>query len=145
MNEINPPGNENAEEISAQPQGEAPVRTVIPAQPQGEPPIPPAPVSKPKTSAGFFILGFLAALVFYGVLMAIVFSLYTPSGNAGGTVGTFLIVLVDFAVFLAMLISGRKSGKVKLASLGKGGVWACVAVPLVLLLTVGSCLLLVSP
>lgn len=43
MNDINPPGN-------------------VPA----EAPPAPAPGSRPKTNAGLFILGFLAALVLYG-------------------------------------------------------------------------------
>lgn len=120
MNETDPPGN-------------------VPA----EAPLAPAPGSKPKTSAGLFILGFLAAIVLYGALAVIVFQVYTPTGDFGGILGSSVLLLIDFAVFLAMLLSGRKSGKVALASFGKGGVWACIAVPLLTLLAFGTCWLLI--
>jgi len=141
MNEIDPPGNENAEENQTQPSAAAPVEPSADAP--VEAPAVPAPGSKPRTSVGLFILGFLAALVLYGGLSAIMFQLYTPSGDVGGLLGSSVLIVIDFAAFLAMLLWGRTSGKVALASFGKGGVWACIAVPLLALLAFGTCWLLI--
>lgn len=126
-------------------QPEAPVPPPAPAAPTPvAPPAIPVVGAKPKVDVLFFIIGFIIAMLALplgaGALGALLST--APIDGAGGTAVLIGLVVVVIGIFAALMVSGRKSGNVRLRSFGLGGVWASAAIPLVLLLTVGSCLVL---
>ena len=111
---------------------------------ESRPPIQPLPVysppagSKPETDVGFFLLGLFTpfpVLWIIGLLSGI-FGIF-----AAFSAPVFVLLLV---AFLVMLVKGRNDGNVRLASYGKGGLWAFAGGALVLLVAFGSCLVLLQ-
>lgn len=134
---------------------EAPMAPPAPPEPvQGSvspvPPMPPAmPVvsAKPRSDALFFTLGFIAALIFLPIAAGALGALLSLNVNLSGAVSSvalLVLVLVVVAVFWALMRAGRTRDNNRLRSFGKGGLWASIAVPLVMLAAVGSCLVLVG-
>jgi hypothetical protein len=107
-----------------------------PHMPAGEP----VPVSgrapKPPTSALFFILGFFSPYLVGWILSALS---TLPAFADGLAAAASVIYGLGFIACLAMLVVGRSSGNVRLASFGKGGVWSYCVSALLLLAAFGVC------
>lgn len=88
---------------------------------------------KPRTDVLFFLLGFFTPAVAYGPLIAL-----SSLTDFVATVAPFLFAVL-FVSDLVMLLVGRANGNVRLASYGKGGLWAYAAVALLVLLVFGAC------
>lgn len=124
-----------------------PPRPPVPPMPPVMPPAMPVVSAKPRADALFFTIGFVAALVFLPIAAGALGSLLSLNVNLSGGVALALesvLVLVVIAAFAALMVAGRKRDNNRLRSFGKGGLWAAIAVPLVMLAAVGSCLVLVG-
>lgn len=124
----------------------------VPAPPAGYPAgvvPPPVPVMQAprKTDPLYFILGFVSAILMMPVtalLLGAVFNLVNDVTGILALVFQVLLLVIVVGVFLWFLIAGKRRDNLKMRSFGKGGLWAAVTVPLLLLLAVGSCIVLVG-
>lgn len=167
MNEMSPPENGQAAGSGAPLSGRPPMAPATapepgpgaqagpesmfefaPERPQPTPPpggatplpapvyVPPA-ASKPRTDVAFFLLG-LFTLFVLGWVLALMGGLPGVVGLvAAAFPGSFIVL---FVVFLVTMLAGRANGNVRLASYGKGGLWAFGVVALLLLVAFGTCL-----
>ena len=156
------------------PQDESPQQAAEPSAPQVEPapqpsaevepqppvgsapqypsaPLPPV-AAKLKTDIGFFLLGLFTPIVVGGVAGALMTALSSvmpyddASGVAMGVLGIALNALVPLmlVLFLVAWLIGKQKGNVRLASFGKGGLWAYAVGALLALLAFGTCVIALS-
>jgi hypothetical protein len=101
----------------------------------GDPAVPaPARKPKPPTNGVFFMLGMFTPFVVVAALTAL-----TSTFSVVGVLLSGLSVLM-LVGFLIVLIVGRGNGNVRLASYGKGGLWAYAVAALLGLLAFGTCI-----
>jgi hypothetical protein len=115
-----------------------------PAAPTPMPPAMPVVSAKPKTDVLFFIIGFIIAMLALplgSAALGAVLSTAPINGIVGTAILTGLVIVV-IAIFVSLMVAGRRRDNIRLRSFGLGGLWASIVIPLVLLLTIGSCLVL---
>jgi hypothetical protein len=107
------------------------------APPHPGPPAPP----RPRTLPGFFILGFVAALALEPIALLIMGGLSPlAAGSPVFPPISLALLFAPLALFLVLLIEGRRRLSERMTSFGKGGLFGFF-VPWVLipLLVFGSC------
>lgn len=130
---------------SAEPAPQPPVEPAPPSRPAPTP-IPPA---KPKTNVGFFILGLFAPYVIGGIILGLMTALSNAMMYSDATAPLFGVLGIAmnsitpllFFAFLAAWLIGKQKGNVRLASFGKGGMWAYAIGALLALLAFGTCII----
>ena len=139
MSDMNEPGDKaempETEVAPAGGQGVVAPETGQPAPPAPvAPPAPPA-APRPKIDVLFLILGIATPFALGGLGYAF------PDGTGTSIALTSFVLQGLFFVFLGLWIWGKTKSINWLRSYGVGGMWAYAAVPLLLLVLFGTCLM----